>query len=171
MSKPKLLILGRGRHGKDTVAEMLVDRLPLTFTSSSLAVAELLYNAWGKLIYKDVADCFNDRSNYRVMWYNFVCNYNREDKARLSKEILKISDIYVGMRDFEEYLASKPLFDFIFYVDASKRIDYIDETMKIKYCPKEMILIDNNGSKEDLSFQVKIAAELVEGKANLNKVF
>ena len=38
--KPKFLILGHARHGKDTVAEILRDEYGFTFTSSSLFCAE-----------------------------------------------------------------------------------------------------------------------------------
>ena len=35
---PKILVLGHGRHGKDTVAEMLRDRHGLSFTGSQISV-------------------------------------------------------------------------------------------------------------------------------------
>ena len=38
--KPKFLVLGHARHGKDTVAEILRDEYGFTFTSSSLFCAE-----------------------------------------------------------------------------------------------------------------------------------
>jgi hypothetical protein len=34
MTKPKLLVIGHGRHGKDTVCEMLRDHYGYTFESS-----------------------------------------------------------------------------------------------------------------------------------------
>jgi hypothetical protein len=34
--KPKLLIIGHARHGKDTLAEKIRDRMDLAFTSSSV---------------------------------------------------------------------------------------------------------------------------------------
>ena len=166
--KPKILILAPGRYGKDTVAELLIKELPeLTFISSSWVLAELIYEDIGQALYPDVESCFEDRIYNREVWYNWVCNYNLEDKAKLAKEILSKSDCYVGMRDDKEYEASKKLFDFVFYVDASNRVDYVDETMKISYDPKEMILLDNNGSIDDLKHQVKIAAEIIKGKAHL----
>lgn len=43
---PKVLILGHGRHGKDTVAEILRDDFGLSFTSSSMFCAEhVVWNA------------------------------------------------------------------------------------------------------------------------------
>ena len=170
MNKPKVLILGSGRCGKDSFAELLTKELPdFTFTSSSWALAELIYEDIGKSLYLNVKDCFEDRINCRDSWYKWVCNYNSEDKARLAKEILSKSDCYVGQRDYEEYLASKSLFNFIFYVDASKRVGYVDETMKIPYNPKEMIKIDNNSYLDNLKHQAKIAAEIIKGRAYVSK--
>ena len=170
MNKPKVLILGKGRHGKDSFSELLTKELPnFTFTSSSWALAELIYEDIGKSLYLNVRDCFEDRINCRDSWYMWVCNYNSEDKAKLAKEILSKSDCYVGMRALEEYKASKNLFSFIFFVDASKRVSYVDETMKIPYDSKEMIKIDNNSDLENLKNQAKIAAEIIQGRANVCK--
>jgi hypothetical protein len=168
MNKPTILILGSGRCGKDSFAELLVEELPdLTFTSSSWALAELIYEDIGKSLYPDVKSCFDDRHSCRDTWYRWVCQYNTPDKSRLTREILSKSNCYVGQRDLEEYQASKHLFNFIFYVDASERVRYVDETMRIPYNPKEMIKIDNNKDLENLKHQAKIAAEIIKGEANL----
>lgn len=166
MRKPTILILGKGRHGKDSFSELLVKELPeLTFTSSSWALAELIYEDIGKSLYPDVKSCFDDRHNCRETWYRWVCQYNTPDKSRLTREILSKSNCYVGQRDLEEYQASKHLFHFIFYVDASKRVAYVDETMKIPYNSKEMIFVDNSLDLENLQHQAKIVANIIQGRA------
>jgi hypothetical protein len=45
---------------------------------------------------------FEDRVNHRSEWYDMICEYNLNDKAKLAKGILEITDCYVGMRDRNE---------------------------------------------------------------------
>ena len=119
----KILILGYSRHGKDTLAEIFRDNFGISFTSSSLAACEIaifpvLSEKYG---YKTNIECYEDRHNHRSEWYEMICNYNKDDGARLCKDILKLNDCYVGMRAKREFEASKHLFDLIIFVDASER--------------------------------------------------
>lgn len=120
---PKILIIGNARHGKDTLAELFNKHFGMTFKSSSHAANELFI--FDKLKeehgYKTLEQCFEDRVNHREKWYEMVRDYNNTDKSRLSKEIISMVDCYVGMRDHEEFIASKDLFDLIIYVDAEGR--------------------------------------------------
>jgi|688.fasta_scaffold31063_17 hypothetical protein len=120
---PKILIIGNARHGKDTLAEFFNKHFGMTFKSSSHAANELFI--FDKLKeehgYKTLEQCFEDRVNHREKWYEMVRDYNNPDRARLAKEIISMVDCYVGMRDQEEFLASKDLFDVIIYVDAEGR--------------------------------------------------
>src|SRR5690606_30083610 len=98
---PKLLVVGHMRHGKDTFAEILRDHYGLKFESSSQAAADIfIYEALkDKYGYKTSEECFEDRVNHRQEWYEMICEYNIEDRARLAKGILERADCYVGMRD------------------------------------------------------------------------
>lgn len=168
--KPSILILGHGRHGKDYFCELLCRKLPeLTFTSSSWAVAEMIYKTYPfSVFYNNIEECYADRINQREKWYAFISEFNKGDRSRLAKQILSQSNIYVGMRSDLEYQASKSLFNHIFYVDASERVKTSDSTMKIGYNKREMIWIDNNGSKEDLFHEAQIASEIIKGRAFIN---
>lgn len=112
--KNKILIIGHARHGKDTVAQMISDNTGLTFESSSVAAAKIfLYDALkDKYGYSSFNECYEDRVNRRKEWHDLICEYNKEDKARLAKDILSINDMYVGMRSNEE--VNKCLKDGIF---------------------------------------------------------
>ena len=131
--KPKILILGHGRHGKDTLAEVFDVHSNLSFTSSSRAASEIfLYEQMkDEFGYSSIDECFEDRHNHREYWRQAIADYNTPDKARLCREILSKNDIYVGMRCDLEYDATNHLFDMIIYVDASPRVSYIDPTMKV----------------------------------------
>jgi len=122
----KILVLGHCRHGKDTFAELLNEHFGLTFKSSSQSAADIfLYDALkDKYGYKTSEECFEDRVNHRAEWKDLICDYNKDDRAKLAKEILKNSDCYVGMRDREEIneCMRQGLFDLIIWVDATGRL-------------------------------------------------
>lgn len=149
----KILILGYGRHGKDSVADIIKEKTKLKHISSSMMANKLV--VYDKLKtrynYKTEEECFEDRANHREEWYQLICEYNKEDKSKLTKEILKEHDMYVGLRDKIEFDHVKDLFDFILWVDASKRCSNLpfDSTLKIgkEYAD---IIIDNNGTMNQL---------------------
>jgi hypothetical protein len=153
----KFLILGHGRHGKDTVAEYLRDTHRVTFVSSSLFLADLVVRPAlieHGLVYDSLEACYEDRVNHRELWRDIIAEYNGEDPARLAQAVLAVSDCYVGMRTDREYLAARPLFDVIFWVDASARGMPNDPSMTIPFRSDEMVLIDNNGSLAETHAQM-----------------
>ena len=158
--KPKLLIIGHGRHGKDTMAELLERDYGMTFKASSMAASEIfIYEELKeKYDYVDPADCFHDRSNHRAEWYDMICDYNKDDRARLAKEILSNSDCYVGMRDLEEIdeCMKQGVFDLIVWVDASERLP--EEGKDSFNVPKSRahVVLYNNDTLE--SFEEKVKA-------------
>ena len=101
----KILILGHMRSGKDTLAELFNEHFGLSFMSSSQASADFfLYDQLkDKYGYISPEECFNDRVNHREEWYLAICDYNKNNRARLAQDILSKVDCYVGMRDKEEF--------------------------------------------------------------------
>jgi dephospho-CoA kinase len=150
----RILLIGSARHGKDTVAEMLSAMCGITFESSSMAAARIFLfdKLKDKYGYKTFGDCFEDRMNRRAEWHAEICEYNKDDKARLAKDILATSDMYVGMRsnvEVEECLR-QGLFNLVIAVyDPRKRLE--DATsFDINIWAKADIVIPNSGSLEDL---------------------
>jgi hypothetical protein len=150
---PRFLIIGNMRHGKDSLAEIWQDNFGLTFKSSSQAAADIfLYDTLkDKYGYKTPEECFEDRVNHRAEWKQLICDYNKEDRAKLAKGILEHSDCYVGMRDREEIneCMRQGLFDIIIWVDASERLPLEDSSSFDidKTCAD--IIIENNGTFEE----------------------
>lgn len=162
MSK-RILILGQGRHGKDTVAEMLRDKYKVSFMSSSGACSEVLKPVLDEVNgEKSAEEHFNERHNHRMLWMKLISLYNSADKAALAKHILSKTDLYVGMRSKLEYseCISQGLFDLVIYVDATKRVDYKDPTAEIEY-DNTMYLINNNGSLHSLEEEVDLLYEMM----------
>ncbi len=156
--KTKLLIIGHARHGKDTLAELLNEEFGLKFKSSSQAAADIFIfdELKGKYNYETSDQCFEDRVNHRPEWYQMICDYNKDDLAKLAKGILSITDCYVGMRDRNEIeeCVKQELFDVIVWVDASERLPLESpESFNIdKSCAD--FIIDNNGTYEDFKKKV-----------------
>ena len=92
--KPKLLILGHARHGKDTVAEILRDERGYSFESSSMYAAKRLimpfFEAQG-VPYANLEDCYADRVNHRALWFDLITEFNTPYKSRLAKESSNIT--------------------------------------------------------------------------------
>jgi len=154
----KLLIIGHMRHGKDSLAEIINEEYGMSFVSSSQAAADIflydkLKDQYG---YKTSVECFEDRVNHRQEWYESICDYNKDDRAKLAKGILEMADCYVGMRDRGEILEciKQDLFDLIIWVDASERLPQEPATsFNIdKSCAD--VIIENNGTFEEFKEKV-----------------
>lgn len=158
----KLLICGEGRHGKDTMAELLQEYVGLTATSSSWVAAGLFFDKY-KDVYKyvDVMDCYEDRVNHRKEWYDFITEYNNPDRTKLTKKILETSNIYVGLRNPEEFKEAKDLFNITIWVDASKRLPA--EGKESNGITPDMcdVIIENNGTLSEFKDKVKAFASIL----------
>jgi len=164
-SRPKLLIIGHARHGKDTVAEMLALNHGYTYKGSSQAAAEIfIYEALKeKYGYKTPEECFEDRIHHRREWYELICGYNKDDKTILASKILEENDIYVGMRDLGELNACKMngLFDIVIGVYNNRVPEENRESFNINLWEQSDIIIANAGSLEDLEWKVDRVVKLL----------
>lgn len=148
MSLPKILIIGHGKHGKDTVAEYFRDRYNYKFASSSMFVAErAIWPHWGCAVYPDIVEMFKDRENHRTLWGQMISAYNIPNAARTAQEMLSEgNDMYVGMRRKREVERNVELgtFDHILWVDRSLHVpDEPKESMEL--VPEDSTyIIDNN---------------------------
>ncbi len=162
---PKLLIVGSARHGKDTFAEILRDIYGYKFKSSSQAAADIfIYDELKvKYGYETSEECFEDRVNHRPEWHQMICDYNKDDQARLAKDILKNADCYVGMRDTDEIkeCMRQGLFDLIIWVDASERKD--EEGKDSFNIDKSIadVIVENNGTLEEFEERVDRIAKIL----------
>lgn len=161
----KLLIIGHARHGKDSFAEILEENYNFTFKSSSMAASEIfIYDLLkGKYGYKTFEECFEDRVNHRTEWHDLICEYNKDNRARLASEILEYNNCYVGMRSPDEIdeCLRQNLFDLIIWVDASERLPLESEdSFKIDKSYAD-IIVDNNGTLKQFKRRVLNLGEIL----------
>ena len=154
---PKLLIVGHGRHGKDTVCEML-EAYEYTFQSSSKFCSELFIfeDLKDQYNYKDEEECYVDRHNHRTEWYNMIHNYCKEDLAKLGRNLFDKHDIYCGLRNKREFFAMQNtgVFDYCIWVDRSNHLEAeATDSMSLEQWMSDFT-IDNNGTLEDLKFNL-----------------
>lgn len=154
--KKKLLIIGHGRHGKDTVAEILRDNFGYRFQSSSWWVCKKhIYPTWGKDHYNSIEECYDDRHSdgMRKMWYDMIAEYNTPDETRTASEMLAAGNhMYVGMRRSAELEACKKagLFDLIVWVDRSLSKPLEDPSSMQLFPTDADVVVDNNRDIEYL---------------------
>lgn len=156
----KLFICGHARHGKDTVAEIIRDDFGLSFDSSShfamnRFLRDELKNRYG-LTYETAEECYRDRVNHRAKWFQIIADYNLDEPRRLSEEIFKAHDIYVGIRNRVELYDARDLADFAVWVDASKRVPIPEGVGSNNITPDDCdFSIPNNGDIRALYQKVR----------------
>lgn len=160
--KPRLLVIGHARHGKDTVCELLVDRLGYQYKSSSMWAAEkfifLRFQATFPGKYASVMECWLDRENHRKLWHDWIREYNEGDLSRMARGIYSEFDIYCGLRNREEYYAilEKCRPDHIIWVDACNRLPREPaNSFQLEYLDASYFF-DNNGTKSDLEVEFNL---------------
>jgi|TARA_Y100000389_G_scaffold182912_1_gene199928 hypothetical protein len=156
MSNLKLLVIGHGRHGKDTVCEILEKNYGYSFESSSRFCSKLfIYDQLkDKYNYTSEEECYEDRHNHRAEWYNAICDYNEKDAATLGREIFKEHDIYCGLRNKREFFAMKNtnVFDYAIWVDRSDHLPpEAKDSMSLEQWMADFT-IDNNRDLDQLMF-------------------
>ncbi|UUV44813.1 MazG-like nucleotide pyrophosphohydrolase [Rhodobacter phage RcRudolph] len=164
----KIVVMGYARHGKDTVCELLANKYGLKFTSSSWFCAEriafpALKDKYG---YKDVEECYNDRSNHRAEWFDLITAHNTPDKATLGREIFEENDVYCGIRNAREFhaLRNAGVFHWSIWVDATERGMPVEDKSSCTVEPwMADFVLDNNGSLEDLERSLDVLMQGIFG--------
>jgi hypothetical protein len=171
----KMMIIGHARHGKDTVCEILKQHHGLSWQSSSeAAAASIVYPAMRDVYgYQTVEECLNDRINHRPTWHSLIWEYNRNDPARLARQVYASSDIYCGMRHATELAATRAehLFDFCIWVDRSQyRAAEGTDSNGVTPAMADYWL-DNNGTLADLERNIHHMMDVLQSTLDQNKAW
>ena len=170
----KLLVIGHGRHGKDTVCEILRDKYNYTFESSSkFCSTRFIYNQLkDKYGYVNEEQCYADRHNHRTEWYDAICAYNVPDAATLGREMFGAYDIYCGLRNKREFFAmqNEEIFDYAIWVDRCDHLPKEDpSSMSIEQWMCNYT-IDNNSDLARLEKNVEILVRTIFKNQGLDRL-
>lgn len=119
-----IFVTGHGRHGKDTVADLMTEMGGYRCCDSSQFVCEKAVFPHMRDSYATWQECYADRHQHRTEWYNLISAYNVEGHE-LAYELFKNHDVYTGLRNIRELEAAyrhpemKPL---VIWVDALRRL-------------------------------------------------
>ncbi len=176
-SKPTgLLVIGDGRHGKDTFCDFLRDDHGLRFVSSSEFVGrEILWDKWGsrrtwrslwlRRRYPNFDAMFADRSNHRATWFHHITAYNTPDATKTAATMFSRGyHIYCGMRSRREFEAGRAagIFSLVVWVDRSEHLPRESrDSMQLTRQDAD-IVIDNNGSLQHLRAQAAATAQIFQ---------
>lgn len=155
----KILVLGHARHGKDTVAERLAERLNISYTPASLIAAELIYDKF-PVTFNSPEDAYNKRAQYRTVWFDTIAERCERNKTFLADLVFETNLIYAGTRAKDELDAIitkyKPI---IIWVDASERCSpEHPDSMQIEY-RRGWLRLTNNSTEEDLLKKVDLLVD------------
>lgn len=174
MLKPKLLVIGHGRHGKDTVSEILCRNFKLSFISSSMfACKKFIYrDLKDKYNYKSIEECYDDRHNHRSEWYNAISTYCANDPSQLGKDIFSEHDIYCGLRNVREFVEMKKqkVFDACIWVDRSHHLPPENIDSMTLTADMADYIINNNSDLINLSTEIKKTYSKLTKKLKNNAV-
>jgi hypothetical protein len=158
MQNPNLLVIGNGRHGKDTVCEHLANHYGFSFESSSrFCSKQFIFNSLkDQHGYVSEEECYADRHAHRQLWYDMIREYSATDPAKLGKEIFNEHNIYCGLRNHREFHAmrNQQVFDYTIWVDRSEHLPPEDaSSMSLKIWMADYV-IDNNGDLKYLEDRI-----------------
>jgi hypothetical protein len=152
--RPKVLIIGHGRHGKDTAGAILARLAGLSFVSSSQFACEKAVFPLVADLYEDAAACYNDRGAHRALWHHAIAAYNLRPGPCLAAQILAGHDVYVGMRRRAEFDATRALFDLVVWVDRSQ-VEPPEPADSNELSPADAdLILDNNAGLGFLTAQI-----------------
>jgi len=162
----KLNINGYAQHGKDTVADLFVERHGLKKIPASFLVAEDIIAEGIIGNYHSVQECYEDRVNHRAEWYDFIREKARINPAYYVEKTLERGDMYVGHRGLFEFYETVHMFDATIWVDASGR-GYPKEDRSscelAPYVPHDFY-IDNGKTIQETIEQVDMVMKLLNNK-------
>jgi dephospho-CoA kinase len=152
-----ILVLGHGSHGKGALCKLLTQLYGAECLSSSIAALPHIWPAleaasrydFDGAPYRSAEGAYAKRADHRELWCELISLYNTPDKSTLAREVLSRADVYDGMRCAKEFEASRHLFDYVVWVDASARVPTVDPTLTISRDVADLV-IDNNGTLDDL---------------------
>lgn len=154
----KIVIIGHGECGKDSVANAISSRYGLSFKGS---ISWYMKAHVAKELEVSEMTAWDSRRDNRHLWRDSIDAYREGDPARIIRECFKLADIVTGVRPAEEMESAlaEGLIDCVIWVERNVPID---PTLELN---KEVadVIIDNTGSLADMYLAVHNLSELQGG--------
>lgn len=143
---PHLMIIGRGRAGKDSTAEILSRHSRLLYCgSTSTVMLPLIAKEIG--ISEEAA--WNTRHAYRQYWKDFCDKFRANDPSIIGRMLLDTgSNFVVGPRDVKEIktIQDEGLVDMTIWIERN-----VPEDITVSFGPELAdIVVTNNGNYAEL---------------------
>ena len=119
---PKILIVGPGRCGKDSLGEFIHKHSKHTYAgSTSKFLAK--YVARKFQIFEEQA--YSLRHEHRQQWFEIGNAIRESNHGKLQKEALDVGNVVAGIRDFREaaWACYNEIYDHIIWIDADVEPD------------------------------------------------
>lgn len=158
---PRVLIVGHGRHGKDTVADLMKEQYGYRVVSSSWWCTEHVVRPYLEsfgITYASNEEAYAERGDFRKEWYDAIANYNTPDLTRVARGIFEEHNAYCGMRNKRELWACRytKVFDCVVWVDASERLPPEPKDSNTIEPWMADYILDNNGTLDELAYHLAI---------------
>jgi hypothetical protein len=159
-------IIGHMRHGKDTVADLLVAEHGYRHVSASQMILEhITYPILGPL-YSSHAECYEDRVNHRSTWFDLIKARLANDPQFLARMCLNGGHIFTGTRSRFEYEAIKGLFDFTLFVRRDGYPPEPSTSMELSESDADFIIY-NDAGLADLRLSVAAAVQWMKERRGI----
>lgn len=150
--KRKIVIIGHAGHGKTTVAKVLTSIYDYRVVDPTEFIAEHIMVKGGH--YKTFYGAISNKDTDREKWFKAVEEYNTPDKTRLVSEIFDRSDVYVGLRKYEELEMVKEKFNpIVVWVNNSSVKPESEKSCTVTIEQADFVL-NNPGNLDDLYREV-----------------
>ena len=158
---PKILIVGHGRHGKDTLAQIINLELEHKFRGSSeVAAREVIYPVMSNF-YSSPEDAFERRHDNRELWRALISDFNREDPTKLACLVCEGGYGYVGLRDKTEVISAVKQ-GFFTHVIWVKRPDLEENDTTMMFTLEDLEKLQEKGFLRNLAVVHNHSVEILK---------
>lgn len=119
---PKILIVGPGRCGKDSLGEFIHKHSKHTYAGST---SKFLAKYVAKEFKISEEQAYSLRHEHRQRWFEIGNTIREDDHGLLQKEALEVGNVVAGIRDFREaaWACYNEIYDHIIWIDADVEPD------------------------------------------------
>lgn len=121
-SLPKILIVGPGRCGKDSLGEFINKNSKHTYAGST---SKFLAKYVAQQFQISIEQAYELRHKHRERWFEIGNSIRESDHGLLQKEALAVGNVVAGIRDFREitWACCCDIYDHIIWIDADVEQD------------------------------------------------